>query len=728
MGSMVVKEGALRYKAQLGANMVRPPKRRDRRGGRRRERHGRGGGPVKKRPATPLQSIRLLFATTNAGKLRELRGLAGPSVEVLSSDEALPDDQQLPEFIEDADTFVGNALKKACSAHRVTGLDVVADDSGLCVDALDGAPGVISARFAGAEASDDANTALLLERLHGVETSRRGAGFMCALVLVGPLADGPRCGRTEDGIAWRAFFGNVRGRITEEKAGAGGFGYDPVFFSPELGMTFGEAGADAKQSISHRGRALRQLAGYLVAKRVRVRNVGRPLFLRQVGLNALASAFEDLIRRKLRYADKAMELAFGQHPELGGKERAAVADLFWNALRKFDHLTFAVAALTGNDSSDPRQLRPRDAALLATMAAASVDPAGAPVQFGSGKIKTALDGLLDRQKDLSGRIPVRRDALMKALHKAHRRLQREVADGRSGFHPDFIAAARDQLGPDHAAWALDYLNSRGPLTLRARPDPGVDAVAQELHDHGIHAVRGTGPHDLICVHNARVTVLPGFKAGHFEIQDAGSQRIAVAVRARPGQTVIDWCAGAGGKTLAIAAGMEGHGNLFALDIHNGRLNECRRRLQRAGADWVQVLNHGKRQGKDDRLPAADIVLVDAPCSSSGALRRNSELRWHLDSDWLDRFADQQLAIIERAALHVRPGGRLVYATCSILPAENEVVARRFVDPRSDWSIVSEERTGPGDPTLRDANPLAEIGPDGFYFAVLQRQEGARETP
>jgi XTP/dITP diphosphohydrolase len=201
----------------------------------------------------------LVFATRNRGKLVELRELL-PNVAVLSIDEAAQQlGRAIPEVVEDATTFAGNAEKKAREVSRATGLPALADDSGLEVDALGGAPGVYSARYAGEHAGDAANNTKLLAALAGVPADRRTARFRAALALAD--VTGPR------GDEVLAADGTCEGEILDAPRGTGGFGYDPLFFAPELGQTFAEAGVGSKSELSHRARAMRamrpRLLGYL---------------------------------------------------------------------------------------------------------------------------------------------------------------------------------------------------------------------------------------------------------------------------------------------------------------------------------------------------------------------------------------------------------------------------------------------------------------------------------
>ena len=205
--------------------------------------------------------MKVFCATTNAGKLREFRGAASRFGAVDLEIELLPDLAQLPPCEETGSSFEENAIQKAVHYSRHASGLVFADDSGLEVAALDGAPGVRSARFAGADSTDEANNRLLLARLAGVEDRR--ARFVCVIALASQ----------ERVVA--TFRGTVEGIILDAPRGGGGFGYDPLFFYEPFGCTFGEATAGQKLEISHRGRALRALLEYFRDRGKAVRNGGR---------------------------------------------------------------------------------------------------------------------------------------------------------------------------------------------------------------------------------------------------------------------------------------------------------------------------------------------------------------------------------------------------------------------------------------------------------------------
>lgn len=191
----------------------------------------------------------LLVATGNAGKVKELAALLSGSGIRLYSLQDFPD---IPPVIEDGATFADNAIKKATAAAKATGLPVIADDSGLIVDAIGGRPGVHSARYAGEGADDGANNAKLLSELAGIPQKERSAAFRCVIALCMPQGE---C---------QTFTGELGGMILTAPSGSGGFGYDPLFMVPEYGMTLAELPLEVKNRISHRGRAFVELQKYLM--------------------------------------------------------------------------------------------------------------------------------------------------------------------------------------------------------------------------------------------------------------------------------------------------------------------------------------------------------------------------------------------------------------------------------------------------------------------------------
>ncbi len=289
-----------------------------------------------------------------------------------------------------------------------------------------------------------------------------------------------------------------------------------------------------------------------------------------------------------------------------------------------------------------------------------------------------------------------------------------------------------QLGLEDARALGRALNARAPLTVRANLLRGDrDALRERLASEG---VRGEptrhSPWGLVLDGHENAFALGAFREGWFEIQDEGSQLIALACGARPGTTVVDACAGAGGKSLALAAEMRNKGSLHALDSDAERLDEAKRRARRADVHNLRARPIAAGAEAEAQLAdlagKADVVLVDAPCSGLGTLRRKPDARWRLGPEDPARFAALQRELVRRFATLLRPGGRLVYATCSIGPTENEEVAEfaaREVGlrPAPIAPLLGEERArtlGAGEARLT-LLPHRH-GTDGFFVATFER--------
>lgn len=269
---------------------------------------------------------------------------------------------------------------------------------------------------------------------------------------------------------------------------------------------------------------------------------------------------------------------------------------------------------------------------------------------------------------------------------------------------------------DHSA-----LLSRAPMDLRVnRAKADRESVIAGLE--GAEAIAGLP--DAIRLHeNIRVEDHAGWIEGRFEVQDAGSQWIVAACRAAPRTTAIDLCAGAGGKTLALAATMGGEGRLVACDTNRDRLQRMIPRAERAGASGIEsrLLNPGKEaQQLQDLNGQADLVLIDAPCSGSGTLRRNPEARWRLTPDRLDRLTALQAHVLALGAPLVKPGGVLVYAVCSLIDAEGSARIAAFLRDNPGWQPeVLDDLPGVADGAGKRLTPVHD-GTDGFFVARLAR--------
>ena len=269
------------------------------------------------------------------------------------------------------------------------------------------------------------------------------------------------------------------------------------------------------------------------------------------------------------------------------------------------------------------------------------------------------------------------------------------------------------------------LNDRAPLCLRVNTlKTSVKKIAPDLAEAGFTKTRlssvGFSSPENIPLHD-----MQGFQDGYFEVQDEGSQVAAGLVGARPGHQVLDYCAGAGGKTLALAAAMQNKGQIFAYDVDGKRLQTLQKRAQRAGVRNVQVVE------KDNLLALSgkmDRVLVDVPCSGTGVWRRSPDLRARVTPEKVASYLKIQKQLLENGATYVKPGGAMVYVTCSLLRQENEDQVTGFLKSQAGWNLLA---IGP--PVKNNAAALegtlqltpARHSADGFFVAVLSRAPALR---
>lgn len=218
------------------------------------------------------------------------------------------------------------------------------------------------------------------------------------------------------------------------------------------------------------------------------------------------------------------------------------------------------------------------------------------------------------------------------------------------------------------------------------------------------------PEALVLEKRQNIFTLDAFKNGYFEVQDAASQAVAPFLRPEAGMRVVDACAGAGGKTLHIASLMKNKGRIIALDVESWKLDELGQRARRAGVNNLEtrVIDSSKVVKRLEK--SADRLLLDVPCSGTGVLKRNPDAKWKLSSAFIDEVKGTQQRILSDYSAIVKPGGLMVYSTCSILPTENEQQVRNFLDScEGEFSLVEEKHLWPSD------------GFDGFYMALIQRR-------
>jgi 16S rRNA (cytosine967-C5)-methyltransferase len=296
------------------------------------------------------------------------------------------------------------------------------------------------------------------------------------------------------------------------------------------------------------------------------------------------------------------------------------------------------------------------------------------------------------------------------------------------LEPKLAEAFGARLEPEMAA-----LMAEAPLDLRANLIKATRVRARAaLAEAGLEAEdTPLSPWGLRLPGRVALGNLPAFQAGLVEVQDEGSQLVALLTDAKPGSRVCDFCAGAGGKTLALAATMQNKGQIAACDVLPGRLERSAVRLKRAGVHNVErvPLEHERDPWVKKHKARFDRVLVDAPCTGIGAWRRNPDAKWRLQPERLAELTALQGRILDSAARLVKPGGRLVYATCSLLPEENEAQVAAFLGAHPDfaqasvaelWAQLLPDTPAPTEAAVLTLTP-ARHGTDGFFLAVLERK-------
>ena len=406
-------------------------------------------------------------------------------------------------------------------------------------------------------------------------------------------------------------------------------------------------------------------------------------------------------------ADRALERVLRRERTLYAPERRAVAEAVYGLLRARGQLAWLAAGLGG-----PLEPAAVYALWLVRVAGAAPEQAARRLGVPAQVLARALD---------------RADARIAAIPDPLERLAVRESIPR-WIAERFVA----ELGEEGAAALGHAMNRRAPLTLRANTLRGArDALRERLAEEGVAATpTRLSPWGLVLDGHANAFALAAFREGRFEIQDEGSQLIALAVGARPGETVVDACAGAGGKALALAAEMRGKGSLVALDVDAERLAEARRRARRAGVHNLRVRllpEGGEVNGVlQDLAGRCQRVLIDAPCSGLGTLRRKPDARWRLTPDAPARFAALQRELAARFAPLVAPGGRLVYATCSIGRTENAEVAATLAALPGLAPLPLDRALGPALAAAVGATGnTVQLWPhlhgtDGFFIAAFER--------
>ncbi len=391
-----------------------------------------------------------------------------------------------------------------------------------------------------------------------------------------------------------------------------------------------------------------------------------------------------------RYADRAIENAFKRHRKWGSRDRRVFAESIYECVRWWRWFWY-VAGLPDEEHAQVENITP-DRVYRVWAAYWLVNGRDLPKDENAPEIQPG---------------------------EYFKRAKQEAPPAIRASIPDWLdIRATKELGGSWPA-LRDALNQPADVFMRVNTIKNDRRSLREtLGQEGFETeIVEDVPSALRLKQRANTFGSQSFKTGLFEVQDAASQLIGPFLQPEPGQKVIDACAGGGGKALHIAAIMRNKGKILALDIHAWKLAELRKRASRAGVDIIEAREIEGSKTVKRLAKSADRVLLDVPCSGLGVLRRNPDSKWKLSEAEVDRLTTLQAEILESYSRMVTPGGKLVYATCSILPSENEQQVRAFLARHGDeWTLEEELRR----------TPLSG-GFDGFYAARMSRKAKAPDS-
>lgn len=378
-----------------------------------------------------------------------------------------------------------------------------------------------------------------------------------------------------------------------------------------------------------------------------------------------------------RYADKVLEKILKQNPKWGARDRRFIAETTYNMVRWWRLLTEVTVGKITHFETDFWSL------------------------FGGYLVinNQALPDW-DELKGTHSQIISERLEQVKTIRK----IRESVPDWLDDF-------GVKELGDEQWSKEIHALNEEAHVVLRVNT---LKSSAGELSNQLSQLTIETSavvdsPDALLVLKRQNLFSLPAFKEGFFELQDAASQQVAPFLTPEPGMRVIDACAGAGGKALHLAALMKNKGKIIAMDKESWKLQELKKRARRAGVSNIEIKLIDTTKVIKRLEGSADRLLLDVPCSGSGVLKRNPDAKWKLSPEQIERVKKEQQEILSNYSSMVAPGGIMVYATCSIFPAENEHQVNKFLEScDGEFALVKEKKI------------LPSMGFDGFYLAALQK--------
>ena len=429
----------------------------------------------------------------------------------------------------------------------------------------------------------------------------------------------------------------------------------------------------------------------------------QPYAQTQAAIEILAEA-EELARP----VDRVMSFYFRNNRYIGSKDKKAIAGQVYQTLRQQGLIDWALQQL-----ELPTSARLRVAGQLTLEGA-------------------HLDEIFNGERFAPRPLNAKEQAVQSLAEKAQHAPTYAKLNYPAWAGELLLRAFDDQLYP-----AMEALNKQAPTDIRLNMLKGdYEGLTLSLSDEGLEGEPTPLSASGIRVKNpGNLFGMEAFRDGLFEVQDAGSQVIAALCLAKPGLKVTDYCAGAGGKTLALAAAMANKGVLTAGDIIEPKIGELKKRLRRAGVDNVQTQVwplETKNTWIKRRKKTQDIVLLDVPCSGSGVWRRNPDAKWVLNPERLEELCEIQQSILQEASVLVKTGGRLVYATCSVFQEENEAQIEHFLSQNKGFKIVPVAEVwaealaaGSVHGICPTSAPMLRLAPhttqtDGFFLTVLER--------
>ena len=392
-------------------------------------------------------------------------------------------------------------------------------------------------------------------------------------------------------------------------------------------------------------------------------------------LIGIHDALQETFFQDKKYADKVIERLLKAHRKWGSEDRKVVSEIFYNIIRWKKRLEYYMG-----EGVKPNNVYK----LILTYCLWSKTHYKKFEEFDGIKIADVLTKLKKNT------VPT------KAIEYSI---------------PDWLAETLEKELGKNWEKEMDALNEQAPTILRANTlKTTAKELVSDLKDENVESFQIRNyPYAVQLEEKKNVFLTSAFKDGLFEVQDASSQKIGELLDVQEGMRVVDACAGAGGKTLHLAALMKNKGQIIALDIFEWKLAELKRRAKRAGAHNIET-----RCIEDNKVikrlhEKADRLLIDAPCSGLGVLKRNPDSKWKIDQDFIDRIKKEQQQILQDYSKILKKGGKMIYATCSILPSENNEQVEIFLKNNPEFSLIKEEKIMPSE------------GYDGFYMALIGRK-------